>query len=60
LNSEATGVSGRCEFEAERPLSSRIDENDAVFILDKVLVPWENVFVYADRPGAKLMQQRKD
>ena len=30
------------------PLSSRIDENDAVFILDKVLVPWENVFVCSD------------
>ena len=30
------------------PLSSRLDENDAVFILDKVLVPWENVFVYGD------------
>ena len=30
------------------PLSSRLDENDAVFIMDKVLVPWENVFVYAD------------
>jgi aromatic ring hydroxylase len=30
------------------PLSSRIDENDAVFIMDKVLVPWENVFVYGD------------
>lgn len=30
------------------PLSSRMDENDAVFILDKVLVPWENVFVYGD------------
>ena len=30
------------------PLSSRLDENDAVFILDKVLVPWENVFVYND------------
>lgn len=30
------------------PLSSRMDENDAVFIMDKVLVPWENVFVYAD------------
>jgi len=30
------------------PLSSRIDENDAIFILDKVLVPWENVFVYGD------------
>ena len=30
------------------PLSSRLDENDAVLILDKVLVPWENVFVYGD------------
>jgi 4-hydroxyphenylacetate 3-monooxygenase len=30
------------------PLSSRLDENDAVFILDRVLVPWENVFVYGD------------
>jgi 4-hydroxyphenylacetate 3-monooxygenase len=30
------------------PLSSRFDENDAVFIMDKVLVPWENVFVYRD------------
>ena len=30
------------------PLSSRIDENDAVFIMDKVLVPWENVFCYGD------------
>src|SRR6185503_17047491 len=30
------------------PLSSRLDENDAVFILDHVLVPWENVFVYQD------------
>ncbi|GGE74556.1 4-hydroxyphenylacetate 3-hydroxylase family protein [Nesterenkonia cremea] len=30
------------------PLSSRMDENDAVFIFDKVLVPWENVFAYGD------------
>src|SRR5256885_10439102 len=30
------------------PISSRIDENDAVFIMDKVLVPWENVFCYGD------------
>jgi 4-hydroxyphenylacetate 3-monooxygenase len=30
------------------PLSSRLDENDTMFILDKVLVPWENVFVYGD------------
>jgi len=30
------------------PLSSRLDENDAIFIMDKVLVPWENVFVWGD------------
>jgi 4-hydroxyphenylacetate 3-monooxygenase len=30
------------------PLSSRLDENDAVFVLDKVLVPWENIFLYGD------------
>lgn len=30
------------------PLSSRLDENDAIFILDRVLVPWENVFAYGD------------
>jgi 4-hydroxyphenylacetate 3-monooxygenase len=27
-------------------LSSRLDENDAIFIFDEVLVPWENVFAY--------------
>jgi 4-hydroxyphenylacetate 3-monooxygenase len=30
------------------PLSSRVDENDAIFIMDKVLVPWENIFIYRD------------
>src|SRR2546421_193557 len=30
------------------PLSSRLDENDAVLVLDKVLIPWENLFVQAD------------
>ncbi len=30
------------------PLSSRVDENDAIFIFDRVLVPWENIFVYGD------------
>jgi 4-hydroxyphenylacetate 3-monooxygenase len=30
------------------PLSSRLDENDAIFVLDRVLVPWENVFCYGD------------
>ncbi len=30
------------------PLSSRLDENDTIMVLDKVLIPWENVFVYGD------------
>ncbi len=30
------------------PLSSRFDENDAILVLDKVLVPWENVLAYED------------
>lgn len=30
----------------EHPLSSRFDENDAIIVLDDVLVPWENVLVY--------------
>lgn len=28
------------------PLSSRFDENDTILVLDKVLIPWENVFIY--------------
>lgn len=30
------------------PLSSRFDENDAVLIFDRVLIPWENVLIYKD------------
>lgn len=30
------------------PLSSRLDENDTIFIMDRVLIPWENVFLYGD------------
>jgi 4-hydroxyphenylacetate 3-monooxygenase len=30
------------------PLSSRMDENDAILVLDQALVPWENVLVYED------------
>jgi 4-hydroxyphenylacetate 3-monooxygenase len=30
------------------PLSSRLDENDALLVLDRVTIPWENVFVYGD------------
>jgi 4-hydroxyphenylacetate 3-monooxygenase len=30
------------------PLSSRFDENDAILVFDKALIPWESVFVYGD------------
>src|SRR6185295_16139428 len=30
------------------PLSSRLDENDAILILDNVFVPWEDVFMHGD------------
>ncbi|MEV6236201.1 4-hydroxyphenylacetate 3-hydroxylase N-terminal domain-containing protein [Lentzea sp. NPDC051838] len=30
------------------PLSSRFDENDTIFVLDRVKIPWENVFSYGD------------
>ena len=30
------------------PLSSRLDENDTILILDHVLIPWENVFIYGN------------
>ncbi|WP_424866203.1 4-hydroxyphenylacetate 3-hydroxylase family protein [Streptomyces sp. SAI-229] len=36
------------------PLSSRLDENDTILVLDKVLIPWENVFVYGDTAKAQM------
>jgi 4-hydroxyphenylacetate 3-monooxygenase len=30
------------------PLSTRMDESDALVVFDDVFVPWENVFVYRD------------
>lgn len=32
----------------DRPLSSRFDEHDALAIFEKVLVPWDRVFMYGD------------
>jgi 4-hydroxyphenylacetate 3-monooxygenase len=37
---------GRALFDA--PLSGRFEEMDSVVIFDKVLVPWERVFLYGD------------
>ncbi|OZM71909.1 Pyoverdin chromophore biosynthetic protein pvcC [Amycolatopsis antarctica] len=36
------------------PLSSRLDENDTILVLDKVLIPWENVFVYGHLGKAQM------
>jgi 4-hydroxyphenylacetate 3-monooxygenase len=34
---------------ADHPLGARFDEQDAVVIFDRVLVPWSRVFVYRNR-----------
>ena len=34
------------------PLSSRLDENDSILILDKVLIPWGDVLIYRDVQAA--------
>jgi 4-hydroxyphenylacetate 3-monooxygenase len=38
------------------PLSSRFDENDAIFVLDNVFVPWENILIYRDIERLKQFQ----
>ena len=35
------------------PLSSRFDENDAIFVFDNVLVPWEDVLLHRDTDKLK-------
>jgi aromatic ring hydroxylase len=40
------------------PLSSRFDENDTMLVLDKVLIPWENVFIYGSLSKVQLFGQR--
>ncbi|MGQ0698450.1 MAG: 4-hydroxyphenylacetate 3-hydroxylase N-terminal domain-containing protein [Panacagrimonas sp.] len=41
-------VAAHCGSPFDYPLSSRLDENDSILVLDKVLVPWENLFIYRD------------
>jgi 4-hydroxyphenylacetate 3-monooxygenase len=40
------------------PLSSRLDENDTILVLDKVLIPWENVFIYGHLGKVQLFTGR--
>ncbi|MDL4915869.1 MAG: 4-hydroxyphenylacetate 3-monooxygenase, oxygenase component [Enterobacterales bacterium endosymbiont of Blomia tropicalis] len=41
-------VAGATGSPFDYPLSSRFDENDAILVLDHVLIPWENVLIYRD------------
>jgi 4-hydroxyphenylacetate 3-monooxygenase len=40
------------------PLSSRFDENDAIFVFDNVLIPWENVLLHRDVERIKVFYPR--
>jgi 4-hydroxyphenylacetate 3-monooxygenase len=40
------------------PLSSRFDENDAIFVLDNVFIPWEDVLVHRDADRIKSFYPR--
>jgi 4-hydroxyphenylacetate 3-monooxygenase len=36
------------------PLSSRFDENDAIFVFDNAFIPWENVLLHRDLDKLKI------
>jgi len=36
------------------PLSSRFDENDAIFVFDNAFIPWEDVLLHRDLEKAKV------
>jgi 4-hydroxyphenylacetate 3-monooxygenase len=40
------------------PLSSRFDENDAIFVFDNVLIPWEDVLLHRDLERIKIFYPR--
>src|ERR1700719_2492715 len=40
------------------PLSSRFDENDAIFVFDNVLIPWEDVLLHRDIEKIKVFYLR--
>jgi 4-hydroxyphenylacetate 3-monooxygenase len=40
------------------PLSSRFDENDAIFVFDNVFIPWENVLLHRDIEKIKVFYPR--
>ncbi|MBD2438170.1 4-hydroxyphenylacetate 3-hydroxylase N-terminal domain-containing protein [Nostoc sp. FACHB-110] len=42
------------------PLSSRLDENDAILVCDKTLIPWENVLIYGETEKFTQKELRAD
>src|SRR6185295_11985925 len=40
------------------PLSSRFDENDAIFVFDNVFIPWEDILMYRDVEKLKTFYPR--
>jgi 4-hydroxyphenylacetate 3-monooxygenase len=36
------------------PLSTRLDENDAILVFDQAIIPWENLLVYGDTEKLKV------
>ena len=40
------------------PLSSRFDENDAIFVFDNAFIPWENVLLHRDIEKIKIFYPR--
>jgi 4-hydroxyphenylacetate 3-monooxygenase len=40
------------------PLTSRFDENDAIFVADNAFIPWENVFIHRDIDRLKAFYPR--
>jgi 4-hydroxyphenylacetate 3-monooxygenase len=40
------------------PLSSRFDENDAIFVFDNVFIPWEDVLLHRDLEKIKIFYPR--
>jgi 4-hydroxyphenylacetate 3-monooxygenase len=42
----------------DHPLTSRLDESDAILIFDRALIPWENVLVHGDAGGVRGAYQR--
>src|SRR6202171_6838261 len=57
MNTPAVSLIGRPSYEMaaaatgspwDYPLTSRFDENDAIFVFDNAFIPWENVFIHRD------------